>query len=292
MNPDADKWSFEEWFLFDWRAGWGTDEFEDRLADGEFDYQFPPEWSNVDDRYDAREVIDANLKKLKYKRDLRRQVMENGSKINGPFFSQPRLSGAPLVFHYEVCNINPGHNMPSGSLGAQPQLWLNVVLTGPDGQHVWESGYLDSSGDLADIHSADVLSRSLPLDRQLFNLQTKFLITNVKGTDREFPLPVNMDVDQIPFIRPGAQPVSVINHPPLIRMEAHSISPLGSRKAKYVVPAELITMPGTYRLSVRLRSRAEPIYFMKFVGANPEMIRAMNEGIIDAHPYTVSFEVE
>jgi len=39
-------------------------------------------------------------------------------------------------------------------------------------------------------------------DNQLVNLQTKFLITNVKGTEREWPLPVNVDIDQLPFIRP------------------------------------------------------------------------------------------
>ena len=44
--------------------------------------------------------------------------------------------------------------MPSGSLGAQPQLWLNAVLIGPDGSHLWESGHLDTNGDLCDYHWA------------------------------------------------------------------------------------------------------------------------------------------
>ncbi len=48
---------------------------------------------------------------------------------------------------------------------------------------------------------------------------------------------------------------------------------------------------GRYRLSFRLRSRAEPIYFMDFCGATLEMQRAMNEGIIDVHPYSVEFDV-
>ena len=104
-------------------------------------------------------------------------------------------------------------------------------------------------------------------------------------------LPINVDFDQLPFIRPTPQPVSVINHPPFIRMEAHSIPPLGSRKAKYVIPADLIQRPGTYRLTVRLRSRAEPVYFMKFVKSTPEMIRMMNEGITDAHLQSVIFEI-
>ena len=292
QNPDADRWTFNQWLQFDWRAGWGTDEFEDKVADGLINAYFPPCWSELDDRYDAREVVNDNLKKLHYKKDLRRQVMENGSKIDGPFFAEAPQTGAPLKFHYCVTNTNPGHNMPSGSLGAQPQLWLNVVLTGPDGNRIWESGYLDSNGDLADLHSLDVLARRVPHDDQLFNLQTKFLTTNVKGTDREMYLPINFDIDQLPFLRPAPQPVSVLNHPPFIRMEGHSLPPLGSRKAKYLVPSGLMCEPGTYRLSVRLRSRAEPIYFMRFCNATPEMERMMNEWIVDAHAYSVVFEVK
>lgn len=291
QNEKADRWAFNDWLMFDWRAGWGTESFENAVASGQIRPYFPPAWAEADDRYDARDLINANLAKLNYKNDTRRQVMENGSKIDGPFFQGSPVAGEALRFHYCVTNTNPGHNMPSGSLGAQPQLWLNVVLIDPDGNRVWESGYLDSVGDLADLHSDDVLNRRVPLDKQLFNLQTKFLTSNVKGTDREMYLPINLDIDQLPFIRPAPQPVTVLNHPPTIRMEAHSIPPLGSRKAKYVVPADLIQRPGTWRLSVRMRSRAEPIYFMNFVKATPEMIRMMNEGIADIHVQSVIFEV-
>jgi hypothetical protein len=67
---------------------------------------------------------------------------------------------------------------------------------------------------------------------------------------------------------------------------------LGSRIAKYSVPAELVAAPGKYRLAVRLRSRAEPIYFMRFVGATTDMERSMNEWMLDIHPYSVEFEVK
>jgi hypothetical protein len=40
-----------------------------------------------------------------------------------------------------------------------------------------------------------------------------------------------------------------------------------------------------------MRNRAEPIYFMKFVGATIEMERAMNEAMLDIHAYTVEFDV-
>jgi nitrate reductase cytochrome c-type subunit len=290
-NLKNTRWTVNDWLQFDWRGGWGTEEFEKAIADNQFYTTFPEVWSDADDRADAREIVDENLKKLEYKKDLRRQVLENGSKLDGPFFFEKPTLGEPLKFRYCLTNTNPGHNMPSGSLGAQPQLWMNVVLIGPSGQRIWETGYVDSNGDLADNHSLDVLARKIPFDTQLFNLQTKFLTTNVKGTDREMYLPINIDIDQLPFLRPPAQPVSVLNHPPFIRMEGHSLPALGSRNAKFVVPSRLMREPGVYRMSVRMRSRAEPIYFMRFCDATPEMERMMNEWIADFHVQTVTFEV-
>jgi hypothetical protein len=40
-----------------------------------------------------------------------------------------------------------------------------------------------------------------------------------------------------------------------------------------------------------MRSRAEPIYFMKFVGATVDMEQAINEWMIDIHPSAAEFEV-
>ncbi|TWU23757.1 hypothetical protein Pla144_39320 [Bythopirellula polymerisocia] len=291
FNKDALRWSMLEWLQFDYRAGWGTEEFEKAVEDGLLYATFPPVWSNVDDRYDAREVVEANLKKLGQKDISRHQIMENGSHVDGPFFDKPLARGRDLRFHYIVTNRNDGHNMPSGSLGAQPQLWANVVLIGPRGQRLWESGYTDRWGDVADIHSEDVRNKRIPYDWQLFNLQTMFLITGATGTDREFFLPVNIDIDQLPYLRPGAQPISVINHPPFIRMEGRSLAPLGSRRAPYKVPAELLQEPGCYRLSFRLRMRTQPIYFMRFCDATLEMQRAMNEGITDFHLNSYEFEI-
>ena len=290
-NKQALRWPMQEWLQFNWRAGWGTEEFEQALEEGQIYANFPPKWAEADDRYDAREIIDDNLKLLELKKISRQQTLENGSHVDGPYFDTPLVRGQKLKFHYIMTNTNEGHNLPSGSLGAQPQLWANVVLIGPRGQRLWESGYTDSYGDVADIHSTDVRNKRVPYDWQLFNLQTMFLITGAKGTDREFPLPVNIDIDQLPFLRPGAQPISVINHPPFIRMEGRSLAPLASRKIPYQIPTELMREPGHYRLSFRLRSRAEPIYFMRFCNSTKEMNRAMNEWTVDFHESSVEFFV-
>lgn len=288
----TEEWTVERWLKFDYRAKWGSDAFEEAVDAGKMKAKFPEEWAEADDRRKAWSVVEENLKLLEQKKAQRRQVMENGSRIDGPYFAAELTAGKPLRFSYKVTNTDAGHNLPSGSLGAQPELWLNVALVGPDGKRVWESGYLDSNGDMADQHSLDVRAGKVPHDDQLFNLQTKFLTTNVKGTEREMYLPVNLDIDQLPFLRPPGQPVSVMNHPPFVRMEQRSLPPLGSRVASYTVPADAMRKPGKYRLAVRMRSRAEPIYFMRFVGATLDMERSMNEWMLDLHPYSVEFEVK
>jgi hypothetical protein len=40
-----------------------------------------------------------------------------------------------------------------------------------------------------------------------------------------------------------------------------------------------------------MRSRAEPPYFMRFCEATPDMLRSMNEWMVDVHPMTVEFYV-
>ena len=364
-NPEAETWSMQEWLKFDYRAGWGTEAFEESVEDlieifetldeavaalkggdndaradleeqlgdlkeamadrkeprfkkalagyekaikGKADAKatasavemlkktlginFPEAWADAGDREDANEVIQENLEALEEKKEFRKQVMENGSRVDGRFFSGAPTPGESLSFRYRITNTDDGPNLPSGSLGAQPEIWFNVALIDPDGKRVWESGYVDKNGDFADIHSLELAAGNIEYDDQLVNLQTKFLTTNIKGTDREMYLPVNFDIDQRPLLRPVNVPASVLNHPPFARMEGRSIPPLGHRDAKYKIPANLMKKKGKYKLASRLRSRAEPIYFMRFVGATPEMEQSMNQWMLDFHPYTVEFEVK
>ena len=291
-NSKAQAISIEDWLQFDWRAGWGTTKFEDKVAAHKIKVNFPKRWSDTLDREEARAIIDENLGKLDERDKLRKQVMENSSKIDGPFIEGTPMAGTDLAFSYRIKNANTGHNLPSGSLGAQPQLWVNVSLVDPDGQNIWESGYVDSNGDMADQHSLDVAAGSIKTDQQLVHFQTKFLTTNVKGTDREMYLPVNFDIDPLPHLRPPGIPTTVLNHPPLVRMENHSLPPLAEQIAKYQVPGDLIKKPGRYHLAFRMRSRAEPIYFMRFVGATKYMEQSMNDRIMNFHDFQVELDVK
>jgi hypothetical protein len=278
----------QQWLKFDYRDKWGSEDFENKVAP---DYAFPPEWQNPADRKKAWQTVQANYKRWEERKQQRIQLLENASRLDGPFFKNRPAVGKPLSFEYKLTNLNKGHNLPSGSLGAQPELWVNVALIDPDGKRIWESGYVDSYGDVADLQSQDVRDRKIPFDAQLFSMQSKFITTNLKGTDREMYLPINLDFDQLPLIRPGGTPVSLLNHPPFARLEKHSIPPLGSRVGRYKVPGNKLTKPGTYRLAVRLRGRTEPMYFMRFVGATTDMKRAEDEWVADTHKNAVAFEV-
>jgi nitrate/TMAO reductase-like tetraheme cytochrome c subunit len=290
-NKKAQSISIKDWLQFNWRAGWGTTAFEDKIADGKVKVRFPKRWADALDREEARQIIDENLAQLDKRDKIRKQVMENSSHVDGPRIESRPKVGTDLAFTYTIKNTNTGHNLPSGSLGAQPQLWVNVALVDPDGMNIWESGHVDSNGDIADLHSLDVAAGKMKADQQLVHFQTKFLTTNVKGTDREMYLPVNFDIDPLPHLRPPGVPTTVLNHPPLVRMENRSLPPLGETVARYTVPGSLIKKPGKYRLAFRMRSRAEPIYFMRFVGSTKEMERSMNERIMNFHVYTIDFEV-
>jgi hypothetical protein len=291
-NPKAQAFSMKDWLEFDWRAGWGTSEFEDKVASGKIKVNFPKRWADSLDREDARQILDENLATLDERKQLRQQLMENGSKVDGPFISGTPRVGTTLAFSYKIKNLNAGHNLPSGSLGAQPQLWVNVALVDPDGRNVWETGYTDSNGDVADLHSLDVGAGKVKADQQIVNFQAKFLTTNIKGTDREMYLPVNFDNDPLPHLRPPQVPTTVLNHPPTVRMENHSLTPLEEKLVSYQVPGNLITKPGKYRLAFRLRSRAEPIYFMRFVRATKEMERRMNERMLNFHVTAAEVDVK
>ena len=58
---------------FDYRAGWGTDAFEDDVAD---DFEFPPRWVEPDDRYDAADILLDNFDLLDEMAEQRLQVLQ------------------------------------------------------------------------------------------------------------------------------------------------------------------------------------------------------------------------
>jgi hypothetical protein len=182
--------TIREWLEFDWQAGWGTDDFEDEVAD---DHEFPERWASVDDRYDAREIIEDNLRLLELAKQARLKLLRHGYKLGDIVVK--RADDRQIRFDVQVKNGTDGHTVPT-SLDAERPVWLHVGVTDRHGNTVMESGDLDPNGDLRDLHSAYVHNNELPLDKQLFNLQSRFITQNVRGGEREDVLTVPFSLSQ------------------------------------------------------------------------------------------------
>ena len=80
-NKDApEDWTVERWLKFDYRARWGSDEFERDVRAGRVKVNFPAEWADAGDRAQAWSIVASNLEKIAEKKKQRQQVMENGSR--------------------------------------------------------------------------------------------------------------------------------------------------------------------------------------------------------------------
>lgn len=288
------RWTTEQWLQFDWRAGWGSEPFEQQIASMPAPPAFPSGWTTADERRAGYQLVLQNLNLLNQQRTLRRQLLESTSQVRGPLFSSTPTPSRPLSFEYVVSNLNAGHSFPAGSLDARPLLWLNVVLTGPNGEHLWESGYLDNQGNLADEHSEDVANGRLARDDELTQFRTRFVTTADDGSDHEMllPLPPNwLSHLATPTGSSLSAPFS-LSRPLLIRPEPQSIPPLGNVNARFRIPASALSQPGRYRLSARMRHQSSAIHYMNMCRATPEMTRNMLEGSLDFHQQSFEFDVK
>ena len=64
-----------EWLQFDVAANWGTDAFEDNISE---DMVFPERWQAIDDRYDAREILNMQFERLEWATQQRLEVLRIG----------------------------------------------------------------------------------------------------------------------------------------------------------------------------------------------------------------------
>jgi nitrate/TMAO reductase-like tetraheme cytochrome c subunit len=289
----AELATLEEWLEFDHQAGWGTDEFEDNVPE---DYQFPDRWQSIDDRYDAREIIDKQRERLAWAREKRIEVLRNGYQLGEIVTVKAGRSG--VHFKVEVKNATSGHNVPTGFVGERVT-WLEITITDPAGEVVFRSGDLDPNGDLRDSHSLYVHNGELPLDDQLFNLKSKFLVRNLRGGERDQVLPSNSSLDVLPFVRPSTNSTVLTGQPVQARVHRQGIPPLSSRWANYKVEGTALTGPGTYSGTVRLKSAMVPVNLIsaiKDVGFDYGMsAREVGDRVVAGHVVlwerTVTIEV-
>ena len=246
--------TLEEWLEFDYKAGWGTDDFEDTVLD---ESGFPERWKSAVDRYEARDIIGENLSLLEEVAQERKKLLQRGYQLGEVRFKKTDTS--EIVFEVEFKNGTDGHNVPTGFDGERV-VFLRVKLTDASGKTVFQSGDLDPNGDLRDSHSLYVHDGKLPLDPYLFSLQSRFIINMIRGGDREQVLTTNYSASPLPFLRPPTNATSLIGRPLGGRKHRQTVPPLASRWATYRVgPQQLRNSQAPYKLKVQILAGMVPV---------------------------------
>ncbi len=253
----AEMATLQEWLDFNVDEGWGTDGFEDQVNQA---YVFPDRWRSIDDRYDARAIIDEQQLLLDWAEFKRLEVLRNGYKMSDVNIVEHNKNG--LVFDIEVSNGTDGHNAPTG-FDAERLVWLEISVTSRNGDMLFESGHLDPNGDLKDSHSSYVHDADFELDSYLFSLQSKFLTRNVRGGEREQIIAVNVSVDVLPFVRPFTRSLMLTGQPGGARKHRKTLPPLASRIARYEVSEKQLQGKKNIVLTYKLKSAAVPVNLVK-----------------------------
>ena len=279
----------EEWLDFDHAAGWGTDAFEDEVG---FEVEFPERWADPIDRYDAREILDENQARLDAMAEARRQLLRKGY-VLGPV--DVRREDDSMAIDVRVENGTDGHNVPTG-FTAERIVWLHTRVTDATGRVVYQSGDLDPNGDLRDGHSLYVRTGKADLDADLFTLQSRFVLRNLRDGEREEVLAVNHAPDPLPFVRPDPRPNFVNGGPAGVRLHKKGIEPGGHRDHRYRIPAEALAQGvAPYRVVVELKAGMVPVNLVaeiQDVGFDYGMSAAeVAKGVVDGHQVLWSKEV-
>lgn len=242
-----------EWLQFNYQAGWGTDAFEDSVLES---YEFPDTWDSIDDRYDAREILNVQFKRLAKAEVLREQVLRNGYKLSEIKIIRSDVGG--LHFSIDIANGTDGHAVPTG-FDAERLIYLEVTVTDSNGREVYVSGDRDPNGDVRDAHSLYVHNGEVELDKDLFSLQSKFLVRLLRGGEREQVLAINTSADVLPFVRPERRATTIYGRPRGARKHKITIEPRGSRTAVYRIAADKLQRGERYTISVKLISQMVPV---------------------------------
>jgi hypothetical protein len=245
--------TMREWLLFNYKAGWGTDAFEKKVSPN---YVFPQRWQAVDDRYDARAILDEQLASLEEANKQRYQVLRRAFQL-GELVVQRNDAGG-IRFAVKVLNSSDGHAVPTG-FDAERADFLQITVTDRMGKVIFKSGDRDANGDVRDAHSSYVANWKIPVDKYLFNLQSKFLVTLPHGGEKEQILPTNKSIDPLPYIRPPTNAAILLGRPTGARKQTLGIPPGGFRWAPYEVEKKQLTGKLPYKVNIKFITQMVPV---------------------------------
>ncbi|MBI1902583.1 MAG: hypothetical protein HYS13_15890 [Planctomycetia bacterium] len=280
-EPTAGLATMREWLLFNYKAGWGTVQFERNIPPG---YKFPQPWADASRRFRARDVLNEQFQLLSEATAARHQLLSTGYRL-GEIVADS-VDDRGIQFRILVYNGTDGHGVPTG-FDAERPVFLRVTVLDRDGTPVFISGDLDPNGDLRDSHSFYVHNGELPLDRYLFSLQTKFITRNVRGGEREQILNVPYSLDPLPYVRPEVLPFTIAGRPQGARKHKQNIEVEGGRWARYSVGSEQLTGRGPYYASVQIIAGMVPVnlvHEVSSVGFDYDMsARQVADAVVAGH---------
>ncbi|MBT3787353.1 MAG: hypothetical protein HOC33_02630 [Alphaproteobacteria bacterium] len=257
-NPDAVTLAtYEQWLEFDHKKGWGTDDFEDEVAD---DYKFPKFWQDQDLRYEAREILNEQFELLGWAKGQRETLMKAGYKVDKVVVDSAGMSSG-INFRIKLRNAVLGHNAPSGFIHER-MIFFQITVTDSQGNVVFKSGDRDPNGDLRERYSRYVRNGEVKYDKQLFNLMSHFMTRTFWGGERTQLRAVPFSATTRPFIRPPTMPTAIHMRPESARSLKNSIEPGGHRWAKYSVDSNLLKAGETYSVNMKLIAQQLPAYFV------------------------------
>ena len=253
-NTEAAEFkTLREWLQFKHEQGWGTDKFEDAVPAS---YKFPEAWASIDDRYDAREILDKQFAKLELARKKRLEILKIGFLLGDVVPERASRNG--LAFRVQVRNGTDGHNVPTGFTGERV-VWLDVTVRDKEGTVVFRSGDRDPNGDLRDSHSSYVHAGKIKRDKYLFSLQSIFVVQNGRGGELEQVIPIPYPSFALPRVLPSPNSLIFTGEPATERNHKKGIEPNGERWASYKVSGDKLTGKGPYTATIKLRAQAVPV---------------------------------
>ena len=245
--------TLRQWLKFKHKEGWGTDEFEDNKSD---DYEFPETWASIDDRYDARAILDKQAESLAWAKEKRLEILKIGFLLGDVITDRADKGG--ISFRVQVKNGTDGHNVPTGFTGER-LIWLDVTVKDSEGTVVFRSGDRDPNGDVRDSHSSYVHAGKVPKDEYLFSLQSIFVVQNGRGGELPQVIPIPYPSFALPRVLPSIQSLVFSGEPTTERNHKKGIEPNGERWAKYDVTRGALTGKGPYKATIKLNAQAVPV---------------------------------
>jgi len=223
------------------------------------------------------------------------QVVDLTATLNFPkdrfLYEEDEILGVALMGDPELWNamVEKEKILANAETGfdAERIVFLRTMVWNANNRLVFQSGDLDPNGDLRDNHSLYVHNGQLPLDRQLFSLQSRFITRNIRGGEREQVVNVPYSLDPLPYIRPATRPFNVLGRPIAARKHKQNIEVNGCRTATYKLDCRQLIGPGPFTVRVQLIAGMVPVNLIHVItpgGFDYGMsAKDVADGVVEGH---------